>query len=103
VHSNDTDRASEKPIVLWGNSAKMRQLHRLVCGSVAARFAFLILGFLVYALPALATGSGPLPLPALGNSLPGGFSAAGPAGTRLPGAVVVPGLGFPANSGSKTP
>jgi YD repeat-containing protein len=72
----------------------MRQASRLLCGSVAARFAFLVVGCLLCTLPALAAGSGPLPLPALANSLPGGFIAAGPAGTRLPGAAVVPGTGF---------
>jgi hypothetical protein len=40
-----------------------------------------------------------LPLPALGNSLPGGFIAAGPGGMQLPGAAVVPGTGFNAQLG----
>jgi hypothetical protein len=77
----------------------MRQARNPVFGSAPTWLAFLVFSFLVSTLPALAAGSGPLPLPALGNSLPGGFIAAGPAGVRLPGAGVVPGTGFNAQLG----
>src|SRR5260370_2618961 len=72
----------------------MRQARNPVFGSAPTCLAFLVFSFLVSALPALAAGTGPLPLPALANSLPDGFIAAGPAGGRLPGAPGGPRTGF---------